>query len=379
MPHFPKPFFRKPRNCWCVQIAGKQVNLGPDKEAAFQRYHELMQTSPSAPVLAATPKCPTVPEIADAFLDWVKQERAAKTFEWYQSRLQEFCLRHPDLKVNDLKPFHVQEWVNSRKGLSQTTRRNLVRSVKTCLTWAVRQGYIEKNPIALLQVPSAEHREVTVSPDEFQQLISAIPDGSFRDLVNITWETGCRPQESLRVEARHVDLERRRWVFPKTEAKGKKKPRIVYLTDTALEVTTRLMKDNPTGPLFRNSKGEPWTKDAVNCAFTRVRIRMGKAIQQNQSTPPIPKHSVRTTRARSQAKAAKKRREIALYAPRYSLYALRHAWATRALESGLDGLTVAILMGHSDPSTLARVYQHLSHNPEHLLAQARKATPPASA
>ena len=59
---------------------------------------------------------------------------------------------------------------------------------------------------------------------------------------------------------------------------------------------------------------------------------------------------------------------------RYSLYALRHAWATRALQSGLDGLTVAILMGHSDPSTLARVYQHLAHQPEHLLAQARKAS-----
>jgi integrase len=59
--------------------------------------------------------------------------------------------------------------------------------------------------------------------------------------------------------------------------------------------------------------------------------------------------------------------------PCYSLYSLRHSWATRALQSGLDGLTVAILMGHSDPSTLARVYQHLSHEPEHLLKQARRA------
>ena len=55
--------------------------------------------------------------------------------------------------------------------------------------------------------------------------------------------------------------------------------------------------------------------------------------------------------------------------PRFSLYALRHAWATRALQSGVDGLTVAILMGHSDPSTLARVYQHLSLNPRNLQEQ----------
>ena len=64
--------------------------------------------------------------------------------------------------------------------------------------------------------------------------------------------------------------------------------------------------------------------------------------------------------------------------PRCSLYAIRHSWATRALKSGLDGLTVAILMGHSDPSTLARVYQHLAHDPKHLLDQAKRASPEVS-
>ena len=42
MPHFPKPFYRKSRGRWYVEIGGKQVNLGPEKEAAFRRYHELM-------------------------------------------------------------------------------------------------------------------------------------------------------------------------------------------------------------------------------------------------------------------------------------------------------------------------------------------------
>ncbi len=34
---------------------------------------------------------------------------------------------------------------------------------------------------------------------------------------------------------------------------------------------------------------------------------------------------------------------------------LRHSWATHALERGVDALTVVILMGHRDPSTLAKV------------------------
>ena len=49
MPHFPKPFFRPSRGLWYVQIRGKQINLGPDQDAAFQRYHDLMrQPKPAA-------------------------------------------------------------------------------------------------------------------------------------------------------------------------------------------------------------------------------------------------------------------------------------------------------------------------------------------
>ena len=66
-------------------------------------------------------------------------------------------------------------------------------------------------------------------------------------------------------------------------------------------------------------------------------------------------------------------RQAERLAQKYSLYTIRHSWATHALERGVDALTVAVLMGHRDPSTLAKVYQHLSHNPEYLLDQARKA------
>ena len=43
MPHFPKPFFRPARGLWYVQLyRGKQVNLGPDRDAAFRQYGELI-------------------------------------------------------------------------------------------------------------------------------------------------------------------------------------------------------------------------------------------------------------------------------------------------------------------------------------------------
>jgi hypothetical protein len=36
------------------------------------------------------------------------------------------------------------------------------------------------------------------------------------------------------------------------------------------------------------------------------------------------------------------------------------------LQRGVDPLRVAILMGHADPSMLAKVYAHLAQDPEYL-------------
>jgi len=386
MPHFPKPFFKKARGVWYVEINRKQIKLGPDREEAFRRYHELMTKPPERHVPSES-----LAALIDAFLEWCQKHRSPHTYEWYRYRLERFVRRYPDLLVDELRPHHVQSWADGYE-LATTTRRNYMRTVKRCLNWALKQGYVRTNPIAHLELPGGEPRDVVVTESEYQELLSFVPDDNLHDVIQVTRETGCRPQESLRVESRHVDLENSRWVFSQKEAKGKRWPRIVYLTDAALAITRRLMLKSPSGTLFRNSRGTPWTADAVNCAFDRVRIRMAKVemkrqglvVSEEEIADLIPDLNptrrckgaqVVKTAAELRAEAKRKltNRLAASLAPRYSLYALRHTWATRALQNGLDGLTVAVLMGHSDPSTLARVYQHLAHNPQHLLEQAKRA------
>ncbi len=85
MPRFPKPWFRKDRDCWYVQLDGKQHNLGPDRELAFKRYHDLMAEPRKRQVPSET-----VPAIIDLFLDWCQKNRAKRTYEWYQVRCQAF-------------------------------------------------------------------------------------------------------------------------------------------------------------------------------------------------------------------------------------------------------------------------------------------------
>jgi site-specific recombinase XerD len=51
---------------------------------------------------------------------------------------------------------------------------------------------------------------------------------------------------------------------------------------------------------------------------------------------------------RFEAKQKLRYKRAAELAPKWCLYALRHSWATLALENGIDALTVAILMGHKE-------------------------------
>ena len=48
--------------------------------------------------------------------------------------------------------------------------------------------------------------EACKTPTEVTDVLAAIKDERFRDVVQLLWETGCRPQEACALEARHVDL-----------------------------------------------------------------------------------------------------------------------------------------------------------------------------
>jgi len=370
MPHFPKPFYRKPRKLWYVQIDGVQYNLGPDETAAFDAYHQLMRK----PKAKRTVRKDAVAALIDKFLEHVEKNLSEDTYVWYQSRLQCFVTLYPDLLLEDMKPFHVQEWIDDMD-VSPGTKRNYARSIQRCLAWCEEMGHIERSPIAKFKKPAGGKRERIVTPAEYETILANVPNENFRDLLVITWETGCRPQESLIVESRHVQLDRCRWFIPKDEAKGRKHDRVVYLNDRAVEITRRLMLAHPEGPLFRNTTGRAWTTDAVNCAFVQLQTRMGLQKLNGPRCKKVRVPKEKRAERKLEVAARKKDRESRArkLADKFCLYHLRHTWMNRLLTIGVDSLTVAVLAGHVDPSTLATTYQHLSQNSAFLLSEAKRA------
>ena len=108
---------------------------------------------------------------------------------------------------------------------------------------------------------------------------------------------------------------------------------------------------------------EPTDQDVLEFSATLKKSCVRKSVETVKSTAEL----------RTEARKKLLGRIARSLAPHHSLYTLRHSWATNALRKGVDPLTVAILMGHKDPSMLARVYQHLAHSPEHMRDQAKRA------
>lgn len=334
MARSPKPWYRRDRKCWFVTIAGARHNLGPDKASAFRMFHELMVAERQQATRPAKISR-TVAEVLDAFLDWCQQHRERRTYEWYLQRCQWF-IQHGlgEMSVDDIRPYHVQQWIDAHPHWSNGHRRGCIISIQRPFRWAEKMGLIDRNPLAHIEKPQQGKRDQVITPAEYEAIMELVPDEPFRNLLTLAWETGARPQELVRVAARHVDPRHARSIFPQDEAKGKQRVRIVYLTETAKAITQQLAAQYPEGPFLRNRSGKPWTAMAINCRFNRLSAKLGT---------------------------------------KYCLYLFRHSFATRMLEKGLDAITVSTLMGHADTSMLGKVYQHLSHNPEHLLNQMRAA------
>ncbi|MEX1041763.1 MAG: tyrosine-type recombinase/integrase [Pirellulaceae bacterium] len=326
MPRQPKPFLRKQTQSWYCSIAGRQISLGKDREAAFEKFHELMANREQV-----KSDLTTLYELSQVYLDWCEVHRKPATYSRHRYYLKSFIesvgkrLRPSQLRVHQVRKWH------EGLGVGSTAQNDAVGTVQRMLNWGVEQEYLDRNPITGMKKPRRKRRDVFYTPEQWKQIREQA--GALGDLLDFLYLTGCRPLEARSIETRHLhdDLV----IFPADESKGEHESRVIYLVPEAKAILDRLAQASPAGPLFRNTRGRPWTKDAIKCQLTRVGEKVGF---------------------------------------RVIAYGARHSFATQALtEGGIDPISVAHLMGHKDATMVGRVYSHIAKNPKFLREQARKA------
>lgn len=351
------PWFWEERNGWYVNKDGQRHFLGdhpPDSPpprkskgkwnapaVIREQFHALMAAKPERHAVPnSVPERLTVGDLFDKYLEWCQKHREKRTYDGYVWHLQKFCdhlkgtgTSAGQMAALELRPFHVNEWLDSHPDWGQTYRRNAIASVKRAYAWAEEEGHITAMPLKKLKKPMAKRREKYVTPEDWDEIRASYQDGDpFREFLEFCWLTGCRPQEARHIEPRHVQLDKAVIAIPPEEAKGRKKWRLIRLEGEALEIARKRLPTAAT-KLFVNRKGASWTSYALNCRFHRLKSKLGK---------------------------------------RFSPYLFRHGFCQKLLMMGVDHLAVAALLGHADGTMVSKVYSHMDQADDHLRAALRR-------
>ncbi|APZ95845.1 tyrosine-type recombinase/integrase [Fuerstiella marisgermanici] len=323
----PKPYFRKAQNRWVCTIDGRRITLGKDKAAAKQKFHGLMLDRRNV-----TSEIVTIYDLSQIYLDWCEANRSAGTYKNHRRYLKGFIESiGRTVRIAALKKHQVLKW-SETKGTS-TSQNDAISVVKRMFNWAIEQEYLEANPLHGIKKPPRRRRDIVYTPQQWRHIREHATE-PFLSLIDFIWSTGCRPREARTIEARHIHGDTA--IFPGDEAKGES-TRVIFLIPQAKEILDRNTRED--GPLFLNTRGNPWTKDSIKCRLNRISKRVGF---------------------------------------RCVAYGARHSFATNALINEVDPISISHLMGHKSPRMVGEVYSHLARNPAFLKRQAQKAVVQAS-
>lgn len=335
-----KPWYRKSKDAWYVEIDGKQVRLAEGKEARKEaeiKFHELMLKRAREQAARADPRSILARAVCDLFLVASEKVVEVRTFEFYKKYLQSFCDQHGTVRAADLKPLHLTGWLDTHPGW-KASRRHAIIAVKRCFKWAEEEGVIDRNPFRAVRKPPVGRRDRILSPAEKKEILETIKDRPFRQFVFALYETGCRPSEVARVTAANYDRARGLWVFDQHKTRKKTgKPRVVYLTRAMVELTEELVAKYPEGPLFRGNRNKKaFSRNGIRCRFRRLREKL-----------PHLKGVVS--------------------------YTTRHTYTTEALTNGVGVVEVAELLGHKSTEMVVAHYNHIDQKTQHMLEAAKRA------
>lgn len=271
-------------------------------------------------------KCdsPSLGEAVERFLSWYKQTRRVSSYERYRKAskvILDFFKPHFPLVNIDLGTVEEYKIWRQRQGVSLVTINKELRFLSTLINRAVEFKWIDshelyRKPILVKGVKSERLRYLT--EEEEGRLLDAIKDPLLKDIVVFALNTGLRKGEIINLKWDEVDLNLRCIVLGAERTKSKRM-HILPLNRKALEVIERrlreMRKDCPY-VFHRGGKQVRCFKRAFRNALTRAGIKD------------------------------------------FRFHDLRHTFASRLVQKGVDLYIIKELLNHADITTTQR-YAHL--------------------
>lgn len=271
--------------------------------------------------------------------DWVKPLVKTRTYERYNAIVRnQITPKLGNRNIAELDASVLQKFTAElAESYSPNTVAGIVAVIKSSLSCAQTNGKVKKQYSFCIKKPKAKEKEITCFTYAEQKKIEKFVLASKRQKlfgIELCLYTGIRIGELLALEWGDIDLRRKtvsitktcrdRWeggVFtkeidmPKTEASRRKIPLPAQLIPYL-----KAMKDKSTSPFV------------ITTPHGELPVRSYQRTFEN---------------------ILKK-----LNIPHRGFHALRHTFATRALECGMDVKTLSVILGHTNPSVTLKRYAH---------------------
>jgi integrase len=332
-----KPFYRKERKAWYYKNdAGRFIKLDPDKETAWELWRKMQAPKITEGQLVTAR---TVIALYLEEFEHRKSEHRFKSidFPYLMSFANHSC---GSKRVIDLKQSDVHKWLNEPKKKvdqwSDQTKLDALNSIKAAFRWARDEGKIVKNPLARIKLAAPPPRREVVTHEQYQKLMRGC--GPALRCYMIAARTGARPRQIRELTAENISTDWTVWTFQQHKTRGKTKSALTVFLPPCVQTLSRILVHyRPTGPLLRNSNGDPWKKDTLAQLVRRTRERL-----------KLPRSVI--------------------------AYAMRHSFATESLLAGATLAETAVLLGHKSTRMVSQVYGHLDQHRQHMLEAAAKAS-----
>ncbi len=287
------------------------------------------------------------------FIDWCRVEHQDKENTWKRIRTSmASCTEFfKNTMISMIPPGDVERYkvwrLTPRDQLAavrEVTAKHDLDNLSVFFQWAVKCGYARQNPVKEVKRPSdakAVRERILTLGEEKTYFVHA--HGNLAKIARLILLQGMRPEEVMRIRKEDVDLEKGmlRIQFGKTRAAR----RTLKLTQEGRSLLAGQIES--LGPWIFPSPKKPGAHIAkLNCPHDRLIEKLNPCRKCGKSAGKHPTDICDGFCAP----------ERALY---FVLYDLRHTFATRMVEAGVDLVALKDILGHENIRITMR-YVHLS-------------------